>query len=273
MSPNPKSKVVSTGKIDGGAYRLVELPDGSGRVEEWKAGAWVTGGASISEVFDAPPVSAKTAADFGIPLEDLQIDRSGAPYLVMVDPPGLYSDTLSTWERYLSEVKGLPEAVTNKQSLIEEAEWVIARKRQEVEKASGDRNIKALKLKPDYGLRLLKDGFSRTADLFFYEFRLYSISVLGIGDYSTMVEHRYEGEMHALSLDFNHTQLEQILVGADPTLAAFIRAELKNPFPRTIELDGYVRFAVRARLGSLQMGTHEQFIPLVAQEIFAASTT
>ena len=90
-------------------------------------------------------------------------------------------------------------------------------------------------IKPDYGLRLLKDGYSPTTNLYFYEFRLFSISVLGNGDYSTMVEQRYDGELHALSLDFNHAQLEQILVGADPTLAAFIRAELKNPFPRTID--------------------------------------
>jgi hypothetical protein len=75
--------------------------------------------------------------------------------------------------------------------------------------------------------------------------------------------------MHALSLDFNHAQLEQILVGAEPALTAFVRAELsKDPAsPRTIELDGYVSFAVRARLGCLQTGTYEQFIPLVAKEI------
>ena len=85
-----------------------------------------------------------------------------------------------------------------------------------------------------------------------------------------MVEQRYEGEMHALSLDFNHAQLEQILVGADPPLAAFIQAELsKELFPRTIELNGYLSFALRARLGSLQTGANEQFIPLVAQEILA----
>jgi hypothetical protein len=32
-------------------------------------------------------------------------------------------------------------------------------------------------------------------------------------------------------------------------------------------LDGYVTFAVRARLGALQTGAKEQFIPLVAREI------
>jgi hypothetical protein len=34
-----------------------------------------------------------------------------------------------------------------------------------------------------------------------------------------------------------------------------------------------VPFAVRARLGSLETGAHEQFVPLVAQEILSASST
>jgi hypothetical protein len=234
-----------------------------------------------------PPVSPEFAASLGIPIEDLQeaiyqTTTSARPHLVMTDPPGPFSPA-EEWERHLTEVEALPLDTLNRNQLIDEAKRTIARKRQEVEKPSevsstdkalisANRNKKAAGFKPDYGLRLLNDGFSRTADLFFYEFRLYSISVLGNGAYSTMVEQRYDGELHALSLDFNHAQLEQILVGADPTLAAFIRAELKNPFPRKIELDGYVSVAVRARLGSLQTGANEQFIPLVAQEILAASS-
>jgi len=109
-----------------------------------------------------------------------------------------------------------------------------------------------------------------------FAFRLFSISVLGNGDYSTMVETRYDGQTHALSLDFNHSQLERILVGADPCLAAFVRAELSKDAksPRTIELDGYVSFTVRARLGSLETGsTNEQFVPLIAQEILDVTST
>jgi hypothetical protein len=213
-----------------------------------------------------------------------RVDQSGTsakPHFVMIDPPGLYSDTLATWKRYCSELKSLPDTVANKESLIEEAEQVIARKRQEVENPaavaiestaliSTDRTKRPVTFKPDYGLRLLKDGCSPTIDLYFYEFRLYSICVLGNGDYSTMVEQRYGGEMHALSLDFNQAQLEIILAGADPQVAVFVRAELsKDPISsRTIELDGFVNFGVRARLGCLETGTkNDQFVPLVAQEI------
>jgi hypothetical protein len=123
--------------------------------------------------------------------------------------------------------------------------------------------------KPDYGLNLMQQGTSPAADLFFYDFRLFSLSVLGRGEYSTMVEIQFQGEQHALSLDFNHSLMEKILAKAEPRLAAFVRAELsRDPLsPRAIDLDRHVTFGVRARLGGLQTVAKEQFVPLVAQEI------
>jgi len=123
--------------------------------------------------------------------------------------------------------------------------------------------------KPDYGLRLLKEGVSPTMDQFFYDFRLYSLSLLGRGQYSTMVEIPYAGQLHALSLDFNQQQLNQILSKATPQLRTLIIAELAaDPdSPRTIEFDGEISFGVRARLGQLQKVPKESFVPLVAQEI------
>jgi hypothetical protein len=50
-------------------------------------------------------------------------------YSLMDDGPGLFSDASDTWERYLSELKKLPDTVTNKQSLIESAERKIALKK------------------------------------------------------------------------------------------------------------------------------------------------
>jgi hypothetical protein len=68
-------KVLDTGKIDGGAYRWVELADGSARVEKWKGNKWVPGGASFGEIADNPPVSARFAAELGIPMADVTIER------------------------------------------------------------------------------------------------------------------------------------------------------------------------------------------------------
>ena len=69
------TKVLETGKIDGGAYRWVEFADGSARVEEWRGGKWIPGGATFNEFFFTPPVSPRFAAELGIPPEDLIIER------------------------------------------------------------------------------------------------------------------------------------------------------------------------------------------------------
>jgi hypothetical protein len=63
--------VLATGKIDGTAYRLIELADGSARLENWGPKGWTLGGATLSEIFDSPPISAKFAAELGIPKSDL----------------------------------------------------------------------------------------------------------------------------------------------------------------------------------------------------------
>ena len=123
--------------------------------------------------------------------------------------------------------------------------------------------------KPDYGLRLMNSGIGRDVDQFFYDFRLYSLTVLGRGQYSTMVHLPWEGEICALSLDFNDRQLEDILEKASPELSAFIRKEIsRDPStPRTIDFEGEVTFAVRARLGPIQLIQRENFVPLVTQQI------
>ncbi len=130
-----------------------------------------------------------------------------------------------------------------------------------------------MSFKPDYGLRLRNDGISREVDQFFYDFRLYSLIVLGRGQYSTGVEMPLVGELHALSFDFNQEQLEQILSKAPPQIAVYLRQELsRDPVtPRTIDFEGEVVFGVRARLGELQRAQRESFVPLVAQEILSGS--
>src|SRR5712672_3357474 len=115
----------------------------------------------------------------------------------------------------------------------------------------------------------MQQEISSATDLFFYDFHLFSLSVLGRGEYSTTVEKGHGGEFYALSLDFDHAQLEHILAKASPRLAAFVRANIsRNPAsPRSIDLSEHIVFGVRARLGRLQTGAHEQFVPLIAQEI------
>lgn len=116
----------------------------------------------------------------------------------------------------------------------------------------------------------MKEGHTSTQDLNYYGFRLYSLSVLAKGLFSTMVDIPYAGELHALSLDFNASQLQKILSNATPKLRAFIDSQLADDpnTPRTIDFEEEVSFGVRARLGQVQQVQRESFVPLTAQEIF-----
>ena len=74
VSAQPKfEKRVVTGpsNIDGGIARIVEMPDGSGRIEAWRPGkGWVQGGASPDEFIGAKPVSPALAARMGLPASE-----------------------------------------------------------------------------------------------------------------------------------------------------------------------------------------------------------
>jgi hypothetical protein len=129
-------------------------------------------------------------------------------------------------------------------------------------------------MKPDYGLRLLQDGVSRNVDLFFYDFTLFSITILGEGQYSTMVEKPHDGQWFALSLDFDRRQLENILMKAPRAVRDDVERKLsiEPATPRSIELVEPIRVPVRARLGQLQRNQTEVFVPLVCQEVLRATT-
>lgn len=126
-----------------------------------------------------------------------------------------------------------------------------------------------MSFKPDYGLRLTEEGKSKDVDLDFYDFHLYSLTLLGNDQFSTMVEIPVDGQLHAPSLDFNADQLNEILLKAALPVANYIRKELARDSvtQRTIDFEGEVIFGVRARLGELQVVQNERFVPLVAREI------
>jgi hypothetical protein len=98
---------------------------------------------------------------------------------------------------------------------------------------------------------------------------MFSLTVLGAGHYSAMVDRLYDGEWYALSLDFDQGQLEAVLSHAPTTVAQDVRRELsRDPkSPRSLDFAQEVRVGVRARLGRLQRSQTEDFVPLVCQEV------
>jgi len=122
---------------------------------------------------------------------------------------------------------------------------------------------------PDYGLRRMRDGATADLDIFLDEVLFDSIDVLEEGQFSAMVEEPYDGEPHALSLDFNRQQLDDILARGSVELQEFVQAELmRDPdSSREIDFEEDVMCGVRARLGEVQEVQDERFVPLIVQEI------
>jgi hypothetical protein len=124
--------------------------------------------------------------------------------------------------------------------------------------------------KPDFGIRLLNDGIKQNVNQNFNDFHMFSLTVLGAGEYSTMTEIQFDGQLYALSLDFNKTILKDILYKAPKNISNILKNEIsKDPNTlRTIDFEGEVVFGVRARLGELQRAQNESFVPFVAQDIW-----
>jgi hypothetical protein len=60
--------VASPCRLEGGVIgRVVELPDGSARLETWVGNKWVEGGAGWTEFFTATRLSPEKLAALGLP--------------------------------------------------------------------------------------------------------------------------------------------------------------------------------------------------------------
>jgi hypothetical protein len=69
MAPNSNSVKVVLGpvKFDGAPWRVVELSDGSGRIETWRSGAWtMSEDASLADLMFAAPATDAFLAAAGV---------------------------------------------------------------------------------------------------------------------------------------------------------------------------------------------------------------
>jgi len=59
-----------------------------------------------------------------------EIATADVPFMThwLVEPPGAFTDTLETWERYLTELRSLPNSTVTR-GAIESAEATIAMKK------------------------------------------------------------------------------------------------------------------------------------------------
>ncbi len=125
--------------------------------------------------------------------------------------------------------------------------------------------------KPDYGLYLASIGTTSKVRLHFPGFRLFTLSVLGGGYFSTTNEYPAGEQSYALSVDFNADQLRTILSFADKSTYNYVVEILQKDAnsQREIELPTSISFNLTAHLGELQKSVYEEFIPLIADDIEA----
>lgn len=124
---------------------------------------------------------------------------------------------------------------------------------------------------PDYGLTLFNQGARDDATFDFPNFYLDHIAAVAPCAFSTCVEVPLEGTMHALSLDFDVDKLEEILVLCPPATTQLVLDWVKGLCgAATLDLPEPVCFGVSAKLGQPETCAAEQYVPLVAQRVYAA---
>ena len=123
--------------------------------------------------------------------------------------------------------------------------------------------------KPDYGLKLLQDGISSDVSIHCPQFLLYSITVLDYEKYSSMVEIPYDNQVYAVSIDFNHEQLQDMLKYASKNALQQITENLDSDMftQRTIDIEEPFMIDITISLGKLQRSQHEEFVPFIVKSV------
>lgn len=123
--------------------------------------------------------------------------------------------------------------------------------------------------KPDYGLKLLKDGISKDVIIDFPLFTIYNITILDYEKYSTLVEISFNNKIYTLSVYFNQERLEEILKFAPKKTIRQVNNELNIDMftKRTINLEESFTIDFSLSLGELEKSQDEKFVPFFIKNI------
>lgn len=115
----------------------------------------------------------------------------------------------------------------------------------------------------------MEEGVSKEAEIHFYEFRFYSITILGDDQFSTAVEMPYDDEVYAVSIDFSRLQLDELIKIASRESKKHINDVLQNDtlLYGTIDILEPFSVDITVSLGEQQKSQFETFVPLVLKSI------
>lgn len=140
--------------------------------------------------------------------------------------------------------------------------------------AAADRSVDdagddLMALRPDYGLRMRREGLDAGTVQHFYDVPIDGFEVLGDGRYTLAVDRMVSGERHCISFDFGQDILAAVLSALPRRTANAIRRELArgSDGPKSFKVNSVRCDWLSARLGELQRGRAESFVPLVVTGI------
>ena len=118
---------------------------------------------------------------------------------------------------------------------------------------------------PDLGLAYLKHGVDPSTPHFFYDVPFSEIDFVEPHSYSVVLNKTHNGQVHAFSLDFSDDFLAELLAHFPADVRKDFGATLiGRRFPFRAKLPSEVTVsALTCRLGTLQRGAKEEFVPFI----------
>jgi hypothetical protein len=114
---------------------------------------------------------------------------------------------------------------------------------------------------------ILRSGLGG-ARLSFYAVPLSHITFSAPGLYTSMLNKVHEGTEYAVSFDFSADQKQVLLTKLSPSTRASVSSALQRARPGvTVNFAVPVQVDLHCRLGKLERGTSEEFVPLVVEQI------
>ncbi len=126
-----------------------------------------------------------------------------------------------------------------------------------------------MSFKPDYGLKLQQEGFSKDTIQYFYDLPVDGICVIENNLYSIMSNKIVEDIEYMVSFDFDYEILEKILKVAPKHISKKIGNEIKlDPnTPGFLEVETPFNIKIGATLGETQQVQNDSFVPLIIKEV------
>lgn len=125
--------------------------------------------------------------------------------------------------------------------------------------------------KKDFGMHVLKNtpNKSKLPEMYFPQFALYNLAALEPGSYTTTADIQSGNETYAITVDFDQDIFDKILATMPRNNASKLRdlVEKLDDYPAMIRFEGGITVGLKVRLGSLQHGSSEDFIPFIALDV------